>query len=92
MVHRLHDQGEAARPVVAVAGKQADADGIAPGHQPIAVVLDLVDPIGAGRGLVGGRRQARLNIASRAERIRKIGACLLTERGRATSMREGESR
>jgi hypothetical protein len=27
--------------------------GIAAGHQPEAVVLDLVNPIGAGRGLVG---------------------------------------
>jgi hypothetical protein len=61
IVYRLHNQGETARPIVAIAGKQTDAHGIAPGHQPIAVVLDLMDPIGAGRGLVGGRRLARFN-------------------------------
>jgi hypothetical protein len=30
-------------------------------HQPVAVVLDLVNPVGAGRGLVGGGRKAGLD-------------------------------
>ena len=44
---------------------QPDAHGIAPGHQPEAVVLDFVNPVRAGRRLVGGGRQARLNEADR---------------------------
>ena len=32
-------------------------------HQPEAVVLDLVNPVGAGRGLVGGRWEARFDEA-----------------------------
>ena len=43
-----------------VPGEEADAHRIAPGHEPVAVVLDLVNPVGAGRGLVGGGWQARL--------------------------------
>src|SRR4051812_16361550 len=52
-----------ANPVVAVAGDKADTQGIAAGHQPEAVVLDLVNPVGAGRRLVGGGRQAGLDEA-----------------------------
>ena len=37
--------GRADGPVVAAAGDQPDADGIAPGHQPVAVVFDLVNPV-----------------------------------------------
>jgi hypothetical protein len=50
---------------VTVAGEQADADGIAASHQPIAVVLDLVHPIGAGRRADGGGWKAGLNEAGR---------------------------
>jgi hypothetical protein len=46
------DEREAAGPVVAVAGEQADAGGVAAGHEAVAVVLDLVQPAGAcGRAL-----------------------------------------
>jgi hypothetical protein len=41
--------------------QETDAHGIAPGHQAIAVVLDLVNPIRARRRLVGGRWQARFD-------------------------------
>ena len=58
MVHGLDHERVAVRPVVAPAGDQPDAHGIAPGHQPVAVVLDLVNPVGAGRGLVGGGWEA----------------------------------
>jgi hypothetical protein len=37
---------------------QPDAHRVAAGHQPIAVVLDLVNPVGAGRGAVGWGGQA----------------------------------
>jgi hypothetical protein len=43
------------RPILqTVSGEQANANRIAAGHQPIAVVLNLVDPIGSGGRLVGG--------------------------------------
>jgi hypothetical protein len=54
VVHRLHDQREAHRPVVAAPGDQPEADGISPRHKAIAVVLDLVNPVGAGRQAIGG--------------------------------------
>ena len=43
-VHGLGHQRIALRPVVAPAGDQPDAHGIAPCHEPEAVVLDLVQP------------------------------------------------
>ena len=46
---------------------------VAPSHQPIAVVLDLVNPVGAGRRLVGGGRQAWFNEA------RPLGGQALTQ-------------
>jgi hypothetical protein len=39
---------------------QSPPFGIAPDHEPVAVVLDLVNPVGAGRRLVGGGWQTRL--------------------------------
>jgi hypothetical protein len=53
-----------ARPVVAAAGQQPDAHGVAPGHEPIAVVLDLVNPVGARGRTVGRRWEAGLNEGS----------------------------
>ena len=60
MVHGLDHQRKAVGPVIAPPGDQPDANGIATRHEPVAVVLDLVNPVGAGRGLVGGGWQARL--------------------------------
>ena len=53
IVHGLDHEGEAGGPIIAPFGEQTDADRIAPGHQTITVMLDLVDPIGAGRWLSG---------------------------------------
>jgi hypothetical protein len=64
VVHGLDHQRIALRPVVAPAGDQPDAHRIAPGHQPEAVVLDLLNPVGVERGLVGWGRQAGLKIAT----------------------------
>ena len=50
MVHGLDHEREAVRPVVAAAGNQPDADGVAPGHQAIAVVLDFVIQLGRTAG------------------------------------------
>jgi hypothetical protein len=42
---------------VAVARKQANADRVATSHQSVAVVFDLVDPIGTGqRSAVEGKQ------------------------------------
>ena len=60
VVYGLDHQREAVRPVIAPPGNQADANGIATGHQPVAVVLDLVNPTGPRRRMVGGGWQARL--------------------------------
>jgi len=44
---------------------QPDAERIAPGHQPVAVVLDLMNPVGTGRRLVGRQgSMKRAGIAS----------------------------
>ena len=53
VVHGLDHQRKAIRPVVAVPGQQPDANEISTRHQPIAVVLDLVDPTGPRRRMVG---------------------------------------
>ena len=63
VVHGLGHQRIALRPVIAALGDEPDAHGIAAGHQPEAVVLDLVNPIGAGRGLVGRRWEAGFDAA-----------------------------
>src|SRR4029077_20440169 len=54
IIKRLDDQRIARRPAVPVAGEQAAPGAVAPRHEPEAVVLDLVNPALAGRGLVGG--------------------------------------
>ena len=69
--HGLNYQRISPRPVIALAGDEPDADGIATGHEPKAVVLDLVNPIGPGRGPVrGGRRQGSMKLARSAARLR----------------------
>jgi hypothetical protein len=52
---------EALGPVMPVPREQSDALSTAPGQQPEAVVLDLVNPASAGRWPLDGLRQARLN-------------------------------
>ncbi|SIO47391.1 Integrase core domain-containing protein [Bradyrhizobium erythrophlei] len=49
------------RPVVTIAGEAADARAIPAHHQPVAVVLDFVDPERAGRWPRHLRRQARFD-------------------------------
>jgi hypothetical protein len=57
--HRLNDQRKARRPVVALASDQPDAHRIPAGHQTVAVVLDLMNPVQARRRRWGGGGQAR---------------------------------
>ena len=73
MVHGLDHERIALRPVVAPAGDQPDAHGVAAGHEPVAVVLDLVNPVGAGRGLVGWGWEAGFDEA------RPVGGQALTQ-------------
>ena len=47
----IDDGREAVGPIMAVAGEAADPRAIPAHHQPIAVVLDLVNPERAGRRL-----------------------------------------
>ena len=66
MVHGLDDEREAGCPIVAPAGDEPNAYRVAPGHQAVAVVLDLVielDPDG-GRSAGDGRQGSmKRNIA-----------------------------
>jgi hypothetical protein len=48
MVHRLHNQREALRPVIAPARDQPDANRISAGHEPVALVFDLVNQVEPG--------------------------------------------
>jgi hypothetical protein len=68
VVHRLNHERVAGCPVVAPAGDQPDAHRVPASHEPVAVVLDLVNPVGAGRGLVGWGWQAGLNEAGPVSR------------------------
>jgi len=45
--------------------KQADAGRVSARHEAVAVVLDLVDPVRAGRRSVGSGREAGLDEAGR---------------------------
>jgi hypothetical protein len=57
------DRGIAVCPVVAAAGEQAHGSAVATHDQPIAVVLDLVHPVGPGRRLGGKGRDAGIDEA-----------------------------
>ena len=59
--------GIALGPVVAAAGEQAHWLALAADDQPVAVVLDLVHPIGPGRRLGGASRDAGLDEAVGAD-------------------------
>jgi hypothetical protein len=53
VVHRLDHEWEPVRPVIAAPGNQPDADGISTRHKAVAVVLNLLNPVGAGRRTIG---------------------------------------
>ena len=61
VVHCRHHQREAGGPVVSPARDQPDADRVSPGHEPVAVVLDLVNPVGPRGWTVGGGRETGLD-------------------------------
>src|SRR5262249_50072065 len=56
----LDDPREAPGPVVAAAGDQADAVAVALYAKPVTVVLDLMEPVGAGRDDGGSRGKAEI--------------------------------
>ena len=61
----LGDARVAVRPVLPVAGKKADAGGVASHHHAKAVVLDFMNPPGAGRRSLGGGWETGANEAGR---------------------------
>ena len=71
VVHGLGHRRIALRPVIAALGDEPDAHGVASGHQPEAVVLDLVNPVEPDGGLsAGDGRQGSMNLVSAARRLR----------------------
>jgi hypothetical protein len=64
-VNGLDDERIARSPVVPVPGQQADADRVSARHQAIAVMLDLVNPVRAGRRSVGWGWEAGFDEAGR---------------------------
>jgi hypothetical protein len=72
VVHRLDHQRIALRPVVASARDEPYADRVSPGHEPVAVVLDLVNQLEPDGGLwAGDERQGSMKLArSAASRAR----------------------
>ena len=79
VVHGFDHKRKARRPVVAAAGAQTDAEGVAPGHEPITVVLDFVQPAGTERlnliavvSPVGGPYGLRIYVCLRCERVRDM--------------------
>jgi hypothetical protein len=52
MGYGLDDQREPVESVIAAPGDEPDADRIPTRHQPVAVVLNLMNPVGAGRRAV----------------------------------------
>jgi hypothetical protein len=59
------------RPTACVAGQQPDASGVAPDHHAKAVVLDLVNPAGTARRVLGGGWKAGFDEAgSQQSKIR----------------------
>ena len=73
VVHGLRDEWVERRPVVPPACDEPDAHRVPPGHEPEAVVLNLVNPLRAGRGLSAGEgRQGSMKLArSAARRLHK---------------------
>jgi hypothetical protein len=63
---RRHDQWKSFGEIVAVAGVEPHARGVAPGHDAETVMFDFVEPVGAGRRGFGWRRQAGSDKAARA--------------------------
>jgi CheY-like chemotaxis protein len=63
----LHHAGETVRPIVPAAREQPNALALAAGNQPVAVVLDLVNPVGSGRGFAPDSRQTGFDEAGRVQ-------------------------
>ena len=72
-VHGLDDERVARCPVVPVAGEQPDAGDVAPDHHAESVVLDLVNPTGAGRRAIGAGWQAGRNEGVRGSMQYHVG-------------------
>ena len=67
----IHDQRIAIGPFVAAAGKQSNAITAPADDQPVAIVLDLVNPLWARRRLVCSGRYTGLDKAQRSPKWRR---------------------
>jgi hypothetical protein len=67
----LSDQRIALGPIVSAPGEHPRATGASANDQPVAVVFDLVNPLGADRGLGRKRRDAGIDKALRAATSRR---------------------
>ena len=81
MVHGLDHEWVAVRPVVAVACQQTNADGIAPSHHAIAVVLDPSIQLARRRRLDGDGRRGSMKPAG-ADRVRELNEDMAGNIGR----------
>jgi hypothetical protein len=70
---RAGDQGEAAGPVVPIAGEKPHARRVAAHEHTEAVVFDLVQPLGAEGQLIGFGREARRDEPGREGTLRHSG-------------------
>ena len=70
----VNDSGEAVGPVVAVTCEAADPRAIPAQHQPVAVVLDFVNPLQAGRRRVSLGRTTGVDEAGRRRINRRPSA------------------
>jgi hypothetical protein len=72
---RRHDSREQFAPIVAIAGKEVETPVGAPSHHPISIVLDLMNPAGAGGRLVGRRWLAWFDEAEWATHHQRSWEC-----------------
>jgi hypothetical protein len=85
----VNDGREALGPVVTVASEAADALAIPAHHQPVAVMLDFVDPQRAGRWPRRLRRLARFDEAGGTPPLRDHGRRITQWPGGTTMVASG---
>src|SRR5215203_6094118 len=91
--HGVGNRDEVTRPVPAVAGPQVNPlAAVLMGDDAEAVVLQLVNPVVAGRHLGGKRRPARDNEPGRPQELRPSPACRGAHQHRGTPYRSGSAR
>ncbi|TPV99297.1 MAG: hypothetical protein USCAAHI_01265 [Beijerinckiaceae bacterium] len=85
----IRDAAKAVRPVNRLSGEQPNARTVDACLHPVAVMLDLVNPLRATRRLLAGRRQARLK---KCRQQALLGAADLADVGKNYLTHAGRSR